>query len=208
MTSITRQYSEPRSLRRTFTIQAYATPNINVTDTYIYSYFTVNNNSLFRIESDLSGVIWVIARDMGTQRTVDTIDSDLVSYIQNTSGWSNIRVIHSGIARKFQVVSIPYGSDYAGYIDPGVGIPMPQYNDGVYETSLTQQSPIYSGTYDAINQMLIVGRSETTVFTSESQNLPYGTFWAITHPLIIEYTVGGNKYTRAIKHKINEVTLF
>ncbi len=202
---------EPRSINRHFSIQTYALPNTPQTPTpptsIIYSFFTMNGNTLYRIENDMSGVLWVIARDMGKQRAISSISSDLIGYWQTFAGWTNIRVIHPGMARKFQVVSVPFGDREAGYYDTVVGAVVPQYNDGAYQTNILATAPIYNGETDPANDTLVLGNDRTTVLTDTVQNLPYGTFWAITHPLIIEYTVSGTTYRRAIRHKINEVGL-
>ncbi len=203
---------EPRSINRHFSIQTYALPDARNSATAIYSFFTVEGNTLYRIENDLSGVLWVIARDMGKQRVVSSIDSNLLNYWATyTAGggseWTNIRVIHPGIARKFQVVSVPFGDREAGYYDTVVGAVVPQYNDGAYQTNILVTAPIYNGETDPANNTLVLGNADSTIHTNAVQNLPYGTFWAITHPLIIEYTASGTTYRRAIRHKINEAGL-
>jgi hypothetical protein len=157
------------------------------------------------MEYDLSGVVWVVARDLGTQRVIDSIDNNLLAFWSSFAGWTNIRVIVSGIARKFQLISVPYGDRNVGFFDTGIGINTPQYNDGAYEFGGT--TPIYGGAYDGVNEMLILGRDRTTVNTPLYQNLPYGSFWAFTKPLIIQYTYNGSVYQRAISHKINQINI-
>jgi hypothetical protein len=60
------------------------------------------------------------------------------------------------------------------------------------------------------NDMLVIGNDATTVNTEYTQNLPYGTFWAVNDPIIIEYnlSIGSDTYRRAIKNRIDETTLF
>jgi hypothetical protein len=47
-----------------------------------------------------------------------------------------------------------------------------------------------------------MGYSSSTVLDDYYQNLPWATFWAVTDPVIIRYTSGGNPYTRAIVNRV------
>ena len=58
-----------------------------------------------------------------------------------------------------------------------------------------------------INDLLIVGEDKT-ITTSTEQSLPFGTFWVINDPIIIEYSLSGIFKKRAIKNRIDETTFF
>jgi len=161
-------------------------------------YFTASGDSLYRIEEDLSGVNqWVVARDMGKEMFINTIDAELIDWWQTNNSWTNITVIRKGRARKFQALAVPNGSTNASDNNG------PAWNAGAYtdpDASLNS-CPIYDNELTGINDLLIMGNSTTT--TGEyTQSLPFGTFWAVIDPVIIRYTSGGNTYTRAIVNRV------
>jgi hypothetical protein len=195
MSSVLRGTKEPSNLKRQFAVFGYEGYGTNL------YYFTVEGNKLFRIEADLSGVNYIIARDMGVQRAIDSIDSEIIELWETNNSWSNIRVVRPGIARKFQAITMVRGDDFHGV---GNG------NSAAY---IDQASAIYNrtGINMPINDMLIAGHDSTTISNLYTQNLPYGTFWAMNDPLVIEYeydSAGVETYRRAIKHRIMENTLF
>lgn len=163
-------------------------------------FFTVNGDTLYRVENDLSGIAWVVARDMGTQRVINQIDPELIELWENNNLWSNIRVIRSGIARKFQVLSMVRGN-----IDVGANNVV-AWNAGAYLDDTN--TPIYNYETNTVNEMLVLGHATTTVLNDYNQNLPFGTFWAMNDPVVIEYEFSDVTYRRAIKNRIDETTLF
>jgi hypothetical protein len=138
-----------------------------------YYFFTVEGNKLYRIENDLSG---------------------------NNNLWENIRVIRSGIARKFQALSMVRGN-FAVASQDGVA-----WNSGAYLENTN--TPIYNYQTNTVNDMLVLGHAETTVLNNYNENLPFGTFWAMNDPVVIEYEFSAVTYRRAIKNRIDETTLF
>lgn len=195
MSSTLRSARESSNLRRQFAVYGYEGRSDNL------SYFTVEGSKLHRIEADLSGVNYVIARDMNAQRVIDSIDSEIVSLWETNNFWQNIRVIRPGIARKFQAVTVVRGDDDHDVGD-GNDIAYTSYNTAIYNTT---------GVNMAINDMLIAGHESTTINNGSIKNLPYGTFWAINDPIIIEYEYisgGSEPYRRAIKNLIMETTIF
>jgi hypothetical protein len=193
---------EANNIRRQFTVYPY----YGVTN--VEYFFTVDtaNNSLQRIENDLSGVHWVIARDMGKQVVITDIDANIKTYWQNANGWTNLTVVKPGIARKFQVLNMPKGSFESS------GLPNADNyaaaNAAAYTSPNDTVTPVYNVTNNPVNDLLQVGFARTTVSNSTFQNLPFGTFFAVTDPVIITYSSGGSTYTRAIKNRIDETTLF
>ena len=194
MTSLLRHIKEPTSLRREFTVFPYAGGGD-------YYYFTVQGESLYRIENDLSGIDWVVARDMGSSRRITTIDPEIIEYWENASGWTNIQVIRPGEARKFQVLSLVRGNTGVSNYGPAANAAAYLYND---DTDIYK----YEGVNMDINDPLIVGHATTTVDTNYIQNLPYGTFWAVNDPVVIQYDFSDVTYRRAIKNRIDETTFF
>lgn len=193
MSSVLRVVKEPTNLRRQFMIQTYDGGNNDY-------FFTVNDNKLYRIESDLSGVDWAVARDMGTQRVVSELDADLAALWESENGWTNIRVIRPGIARKFQTLALVRG-DRSVSNENG-----PAWNAGAYLR--TNNTPIYNYETNTVNDMLVLGNAESTISTDQTQNLPFGTFWAMNDPMVIEYVFSDVTYRRAIKNRIDETTQF
>ena len=197
MSSVIRGVKEPNNVKRQFSVFSYqGLPPGSSENEY---YFTVEGSKLFRIEADLSGVNHVVARDMGVQRVIDSIDEELIELWENNNDWSNIRVVRPGIARKFQALTLVRGNNSVGNGNTAA------YSDG--------DSAIYNinGVGMPINDMLIAGHDATTISNNYSQNLPYGTFWAMNDPVVIEYefdSVGVETYRRAIKNRIMENTLF
>ena len=163
-------------------------------------YFTVNGDSLYRIEADLSGSgQWVVARDMGKETAINTIDVELIEYWENLNNWTNTTVIRKGRARKYQLLAIPKGNINASY-NSGVG-----WNAGAYTdpSANIDNCPIYNNQYTGINDLLITGNATTTTFNNYNQNLPFGTFWAVIDPVIIQYTYAGDVYRRAIVNRVS-----
>jgi hypothetical protein len=166
-------------------------------------FFTVQGDSLYRIEYDLKDVHWVVARDMGTQRVINSIDPEIIEYWETNNLWTNIRVIRPGIARKFQCISL-----VRGYIDTG-NQQGPAWNSGAYLSwDYEEETPIYNTNTNTVNDMLVIGRDSTTNPDNYTQTLPFGTFWAMNDPLVIEYVFSDVTYRRAIKNRIDETTLF
>ena len=202
MSSVLGHMKESNNIRRQFTVYPY----YGITN--VEYFFTVDTaaNKLQRLENDLSGVHWVIARDMGKQTVITDIDTNIKTYWQNQNGWTNITVVKPGIARKFQVLSMPKGnlesSGLPGADNYAAG------NAAAYTSPNIATTPIYNVANSPINELLQVGFARTTVSNSTFQNLPFGTFFAITDPVIFTYSSGGSTYTRSIKNRIDETTLF
>jgi len=208
MSSVQSYFKEPTSLRRQFTVYPYYSGGYN-------QYFTVNNGSLYRIQADLSGVDYVVARDMGTETTITDIDPSILSIWTHDFDdlISNIQVVRKGTARKFQVLSMVAGDfDIANVsfekVD-GTGVQNFAGNATTYLDTRNSNGIVnqYGGNV-AINDLLIVG-SDQTITTSQTQSLPFGTFWAINDPIVVSYVfsdLGVRK--RAIKNRIDETTLF
>ena len=190
MSSVLRHIKEPTSLRREFTVFPYEGFNENL------YFFTVQDESLYRVENDLINVNHVIARDMGSSRRITSIDPEIIQLWEQNNLWTNIQVIRPGEARKFQVVSVVRGNTNTG--------------GGNTAAYLNDNTPIYNqqGVNMIINDPLILGNATTTVSTDYYQNLPYGTFWAVNDPVIIQYDFSDVTYRRAIKNRINESTFF
>jgi hypothetical protein len=164
-------------------------------------YFTVEGNSLYRIENDLSGSYqWITARDMGADATITSIDIEIIEAWQNAYNWTDITVIRPGRARKYQALAIPNGSNNAS-LNPG-----PAWNAAAYTAPsggpVDANIPYYNPQNAAINDLLIMGYSSTTVSNNYTQNLPWATFWAVVDPVVIQYTSGGDTYTRAIVNRV------
>jgi hypothetical protein len=161
-------------------------------------YFTVEGETLYRVENDLKGENqWVTARDMGAETRITTIDPEIIEIWENSNGWSDISVIRPGRARKYQALAIPKGDINASENNG------PAWNAGTYTLPDGNfNTPYYNNQNAAINDLLIMGYSSSTVLTDYYQNLPWATFWAVTDPVIIRYTSGGNPYTRAIVNRV------
>lgn len=194
MSSVLRTVKESTNLKRQFMVHTYR----GFADNDYF--FTVEGNKLFRIENDLSGVDWVVARDMGVQRVITDLDAELIHLWEENNGWENIRVIRPGMARKFQALSMVRGNSSVSN-ESG-----PAWNAGAYLR--TDNTPIYNYETNTVNDMLVLGRDSTTVSNDYNQNLPFGTFWAMNDPIVIEYVFSAVTYRRAIKHRIAETTHF
>jgi hypothetical protein len=197
MSSVLRYTKEQNNINRQFKVCPYYTSGSNY-------FFTVNNGSLYRAEADLQGVEYVIARDMGTQMVINTIDPGLINYWTNLYAenpepyydFTNTTVVRPGIARKFQVLSVVRNSDNVGS----------NGNENAYSTDNNLFN--IDGTDFTVNNLLIVGHAGTTVNNSSNQNLPFGTFWAMNDPVVIRYNFSEVTVQRAIKNNITETTLF
>jgi len=174
-------------------------------------FFTVSDGTLYRIQSDIRSVDYVVARDMGTEMAITNIDSALFPYLVNFLDEPvNLRVVRNGTARKFQVLSIVSGHFPTGDMffsnsegnNGNIGGNGQAYADGENSNNLFDTE----GTAD-INDLLIVGSGETTT-TATTQTLPFGTFWAINDPIVVQYDFSGISYKRAIKNRIDETTFF
>lgn len=204
MSSVLSIQREPKNINRQFTVFPYYGYNTN---TY---FFVCKNNSIYRIESDLHNIFWVIARDMGTQMPITSIDNEILELWALENSWSNIKVIRPGIARKFQVLSVVRGNIAPGEPDSV------EYNTGAYLTGDYTDDPynpiwatnIYDAETNTVNDTLVVGRTNSTYPSSYEESLPYGTFWAINDPVVIQYEYSNVVYRRAIKNRITETTLF
>lgn len=194
MSSLIRYTREPTFISKRFTVFPY----YGVPTSDAEYYFTVRGDSLYRIEADLSGQYqWVVARDMGKEAFINTIDAELIEWWETNNSWDDITVIRKGRARKFQALAIPNGST------PGSSSTGPAWNAGAYTNPYSEDTnwSIYNNQNAGINDLLIMGNSTTT--TSEyTESLPFGTFWAVVDPVIIRYTSGGNTYTRAIVNRV------
>ena len=199
MSSALRSFKEPNSTRRQFAVHPYR----GAVEYDVY-FFTVNGDALYRIENDLSGAGWVIARDMGVQRVINSIDTELIEFWETNNDWSNIRVIRPGIARKFQVLSMVHGNYSVSYNDG------PAWNAGAYldYNNGRQINNICDIESNTVNDMLVVGGTDNLVLTDYLQSLEFGTFWAMNDPVVIEYEYSDVTYRRAIKNRIDETTLF
>lgn len=192
MSSVIRYIKEQTPISQRFTVFPY----YGVSD--IEYYFTVNGTTLYRIEADLSGLNqWVVARDMGKETFINTIDPEIIEWWETKNAWTDITVIRKGRARKFQLLAIPNGNlgasndsspayNSGGYTDPNGGMP----------------NTIYNNQRTGINDLLIEGHATTTINNNYNQNLPFGTFWAVIDPVIIQYKSGINTYTRAVVNRV------
>lgn len=197
MSSVLRFMREPTPVSQRFTVFPYYGVPTGGTEYY----FTVRGTSLYRIEADLSGTNqWVVARDMGKEIFINTIDIELIEWWQNQNGWSNIEVVRKGRARKFQVLALPRG-DIAGSSSQG-----PAWNSAGYTDPRGDigngNPPIYNEQLTGINDLLVTGHAETTINNEYNQNLPFGTFWAVVDPVVLRYTSGGDTYTRTIVNRV------
>ena len=186
---------ESTPISKRFTVFPYYDNAPSNEDDY---YFTVNGDSLYRIESDLSGSNqWVVARDMGKETFINTIDVELINYWETNNSWSDIAVIRRGRARKFQALAVPNGS-IGGSNNNG-----PAWNAAAYTDPDNDFGGhvIYNNQFTGINNLLVMGNS-TTVTNQTNQSLPFATFWAVVDPVVIRYVDGGNTYTRAIVNRV------
>ena len=221
MTSVQSYYKEPTSIRRQFTVYPYYASGIN-------TFFTVQNNTLSRTQYDLSGVDYVIARDLGTEMAITGIDQNLLNLWTNTANdyfadFSSATILKNGSARKFQVLSMVSGyavagggfigedtsrlwyNDYSGSNAIQYGGAGESYMDPFNNNGLFNQG----GQNMPINDLLIVGNGQSTFSNNVMQNLPFGTFWAVNDPIIVGYKFSGDTpISRAIKNRIDETTLF
>jgi hypothetical protein len=189
-----RYMREPTPISKRFTVWPYYGVPTGGTEYY----FTVQGETLYRIESDLSGTgQWVVARDMGKETRIVSIDPEILEWWQNQNGWTDITVIRAGRARKYQLLAIPTGS-----ID-GSDNNGPAWNAGAYtDPDGDLSNTIYNNQFTGINDLLIEGNATTTINNNYNQNLPFGTFYAVVDPVIIRYTSAGNTYTRAVVNRV------
>jgi hypothetical protein len=194
MSSVLRSSREATPISKRFTVFPY----YGTTGDGSEYYFTVNGDSLYRVETDLSGVNqWVVARDMGKETVINTIDTELIEWWQTNNSWTNITVIRKGRARKFQALAVPNGSTNASDNNG------PAWNAGAYTNPSNNfaNNTIYDNSFTGINDLLVMGNS-TTNTTEYTQSLPFGTFWAVVDPIVIRYTASGSTYTRAIVNRV------
>ena len=220
MTSVQSYYKEPTSIRRQFTVYPYYASGVN-------TFFTVQNNTLFRAQYDLSGVDYVVARDLGKEVEIHGVDPNLLALwtgdaVDTFADFTNAQILKKGTARKFQVLSMTSGdaqggptyigedtsrlwyntytgSNAAQYGGAGEAYMDPFNSNGLFNTS-GQNMPI--------NDLLIVGQGQTTFSNNIMQNLPFGTFWAVNDPIVVGYQFSSAPVSRAIKNRIDETTLF
>ena len=192
MSSVLRYTREPTPISKRFTVFPYY--GVNASEYY----FTVNGETLYRIESDLSGNrFWVVARDMGTETRITTIDPEILEWWETGNQWSNITVIRPGRARKYQALAVPEGNINASDNNG------PAWNSGGYTNADGQiLTPYYNTENTGINDLLIMGYGETTVLNNYNQNLPFATFYAVIDPVVIQYQYNGSTYTRAIVNRV------
>jgi hypothetical protein len=222
MSSVVRAFKEPTPVAKRFTVFPYygVIPSSGESSEY---YFTCENDTLHRIESDLSGQLqWVIARDMGKEMRITDVDIEIKEWWENRNGWFNIQVIRPGVARKFQALSIPSGGIGEGYTFSSSLNGSPAYNSGaytsyqdrfysqdasgvvIYDISGNQTIPYFNtqNNSSGINDLMQMGYGETTVSNNYNKNLPFATFWAVTDPVIIKYDFSETTYTRAIVNRV------
>jgi hypothetical protein len=193
MSSVIRYTREPTPISKRFTVWPYYG---FIGDDSEY-YFTVQGDSLYRIEADMSGVNqWVVARDMGTETVINRVDPEII-HLWETNGWTDITVIRSGRARKFQALAIPNGNRNASQNNG------PAWNAAAYTDPSDNfgNCPIYNNELTGINDLLVMGNS-TTITNEYNQSLPFGTFWAVVDPIVIRYVDGGSTYTRAVVNRV------
>jgi hypothetical protein len=211
MSSVCRYIKEPTSLRRQFSVFPYFGYNPEATNGNENNiFFTVSDGTLYRIQSDIRSVDYVVARDMGTEMAITNIDSALLPYLV-IGETVNSRVVRNGTARKFQVLSIvsgnyPTGDMFFSKSDGNNG--NIGGNGQAYADSIFPNNNLFNtnGTAD-INDLLIVGSGDTTT-TATTQTLPFGTFWAVNDPIVIQYDFSATAYKRTIKNRIDETTFF
>ena len=193
MTSVLRHTREPTFLHKRFTVFPYY-GGVGGGSEY---YFTVRNNSLYRIENDLSGNYqWVVARDMGKEEVITSIDTEIIQWWETNNGWSDISVVRNGRARKFQALAITRGNNDAS-LNNG-----PAWNAGGY----TDPDGSINGSYFnnelmPINDPLIMGNATGSI-SEYTESLPWATFYAVTDPVVIRYTLSGAPFTRAIVNRV------
>ena len=214
MSSVLKIHKEVTDLRRQFTVFPYYAAGQN-------QFFTASNNTLYRIDADISNCDWVIARDMGKEMSITSVDPSIVDTwgaVENI-----INVVKTGSARKFQVLSM-----YSGVLGDGSVLPTSAlyYDLSGVNPNLTEaygnqagNATAYSdaknpnnlfntnGINAVVNDLLIVGGGATTT-TASNQSLPFGTFWAVNDPIVIKFQFSSQLITRAIKNNINETTFF
>lgn len=214
MSSVLKIHKERTDLRRQFTVFPYYSGGMN-------QFFTASNNTLYRIHADISNCDWVIARDMGSEMEISSVDPSIVNdwntYLFNDDGIINI--VKKGSARKFQVLSMYSGVgiydnilptsdlyyDLSG-LTPAYGN---QAGNATAYSDAKNPNKLFDvkGTDAIVNDLLIVGGENTTT-NSTNQSLPFGTFWAVNDPVVISYKISGYTKNRAIKNNINETTFF
>ena len=109
MSSVLKIHKEVTDLRRQFTVFPYYAAGQN-------QFFTASNNTLYRIDADISNCDWVIARDMGKEMSITSVDQSIVDTWDAVG--NIINVVKTGSARKFQVLSM-----YSGVFDDGSVMP-------------------------------------------------------------------------------------
>jgi hypothetical protein len=216
MSSVLKFQKEQTSLRRQFTVFPYYSGGQN-------QFFTASNNTLYRIDADISNCDWVIARDMGKEMSITSVDPSIVDNwniaLSNNIGSPDFGgingVVKSGSARKFQVLSMYSGigggsnlSDLYYTNQAGNDSVNQAGNATAYSDTKNNNNLFYIEGGDAkINDLLIVGGATTTT-TSQTQSLPFGTFWAVNDPVVMSYQYSGTPVLRTIKNNINETTFF
>jgi hypothetical protein len=191
MSSVIRYTREPTPLSHRFTVFPYH--GVNNQD----QYFTVTNESLYRIHADLTGnTQWIVARDMGKESAINTIDPVILADWETQNTWTNITILRKGRARKFQLLAIPNG-DFGAADNNGPAWNAAAYTDPSNDFNANQ---LYNNFFPGINDLLIVGND-----TTSADRLPFGTFWAVIDPIVIQYTASDDiVYRRAIVNRVNQ----
>ncbi len=190
MSSVTSFFKEPTPIAKRFTVWPY----YGVSSSEYY--FTVQNNSLYRIEADMSGVnTYVVARDMGKEMAITDIDVEIKEWWANQNGWTDITVIRPGRARKYQALAIPEGN-YNASDNNG-----PAWNAASYMSD-DLNIPYFNEQNTGINDLLQMGYGSQTINNNYNQNLPFATFWAVTDPVIVRYIYSDATYTRAVVNRV------
>ncbi len=177
MPSVTSFFKEPPTITKRFTVWPY----YGVSDNEYY--FTVQNNSLYRIEADMSGVnTYVVARDIGTEMAITDIDVEIKEFWENINGWSDITVIPEG--------------NFNAANNNG-----PAWNAAAYMSD-DLNIPYFNEQNTGINDLLQMGYGSQTINNNYNQNLPFATFWAVTDPVIVRYIYSDATYTRAVVNRV------
>jgi hypothetical protein len=144
---------------------------------------------------------------MGKEERITDIDPEIKEWWENSHLWYDISVIRPGVARKFQALSIPSGTINGNiYASQNNG---PAWNAGAYNQRTNdegQNIPYFNHTNmsSGMNDLLQMGYGSTTISNNYNQNLPFATFWAVTDPVIIQYSFSDASYTRAIVNRVTE----
>jgi hypothetical protein len=199
MSSVLRYTKEPTPTAKRFTVFPYY-GYVNPSKAY---YFTVEGNTLYRVENDLINnsendpLQWVVARDMGTEAAITTIDPEIIEIWESSNDWTDISVIRPGRARKFQALAIPKGNIDASYNNG------PAWNAGAYtDPNNIMTGNIYNPDFTGINDLLIMGNSSTIPNGDYYESLPYATFFAVIDPVVIQYENNGSTYRRAVVNRV------